>query len=216
MRERFTEAARSLMQAADREATRLHHEYICPEHLLSVMIEQKDGVACQAFRSVGIDLADLRMALDNWALVAPKSSAVPRLNKTVEYAIEEARQLHHIYVGTEHLLLGLLRDRDATLSNMLAQLEVNIESLRAAILVRIPPGNPDDIARREALEAKLQNHPLVLDLKKKIDALQEEMRNLVRKGEFREASSYSRQRRAMEDKLEELYASFETRERGSA
>jgi hypothetical protein len=215
MRERFTEAAKAVVQAANREAMRLQHEYIGPQHLLSALIEERDGVACQAFGSLGVDPAQIRKALDNWNSAAPTKSAIPRLKKTIEYAIEEARKLHHNYVSTEHLLLGLLRDREASAADLLVQLGINIEALRSAIIERIPPGTPADIVRREALELRLQNHPSVQELKKQIETLQSQIEEAIGKRDFRAAASCRDQRYAVEGKLEELYATFEREERSS-
>src|SRR5438128_5771887 len=112
MYERFTDRARKVMQFASQEAQRLNHEYIGTEHLLLGLVKEGSGVAANVLKNLDIDLRKIRLEVEK--IVQAGSDMVtmgtlpqtPRVKKVIEYAIEEARNLHHSYVGTEQLLVG--------------------------------------------------------------------------------------------------------------
>src|ERR687895_558118 len=117
MYERFTDRARKVMQLANQEAQRFNHEYIRTEHILLGLIKEGSGVAANVLKNLDIDLNRARrqveMTIPYAASAEPVSGRLPqtpRTKKVIEFAIEEARRLNHNYVGTEHLLLGLLRE----------------------------------------------------------------------------------------------------------
>src|SRR5579885_1995772 len=117
MYERFTDRARKVMQLANQEAQRFNHEYIGTEHILLGLVKEGSGVAANVLKNLQVDLRNLRLELDKIAgtaasAVTPgKLPFTPRAMKALQYSIEEARELHHNYVGTEHLLLGVLREK---------------------------------------------------------------------------------------------------------
>src|SRR5262249_36373205 len=134
MYERFTDRARRVMQLANQEAIRLKHEYIGTEHILLGLIKESTGLAGQVLRSINLDLHRLRCEIERMVESEPPDtqdlSNYPRAKKVIEYAIEEARSIGHHYVGTEHLLLGLLRERDGMASRVLSNLGVDLSMIR--------------------------------------------------------------------------------------
>jgi ATP-dependent Clp protease ATP-binding subunit ClpA len=128
--------------------------------------------------------------------------------QVIEYAMEEARQLFHTYVGTEHLLLGLMRDRGCRASEILRNLGLDVERVRWDILNRVTPGSPSESAYRKMLEKRFENHPQVQQLKQRIESLQLKLQEAVATTEFETARSYRDQREAVETTLEELYTAL--------
>ena len=115
MYERFTDRARKVMELANQEAQRFNHEYIGTEHILLGLVKEGSGVAANVLKNLDIDLRKIRLEVEKIVQSGPdmvtmgKLPQTPRAKKVIEYSIEEARNLNHNYVGTEHLLLGLLR-----------------------------------------------------------------------------------------------------------
>ena len=118
MFERFTDRARKVMGLANQEAQRFNHEYIGTEHVLLGLVKEGTGVGANVLKNLDVDLHKVRMEVERLVKSGPEMVSMgklphtPRAKKVVEYAIEEARNLNHNYVGTEHLLLGLLRERE--------------------------------------------------------------------------------------------------------
>src|SRR5438270_13964426 len=118
MYERFTDRARKVMQLANQEAQRFNHEYIGTEHILLGLVKEGSGVAANVLKNLEIDLRKVRLEVEKIVQTGPggdslylgKPPHTPRAKKVIEYSIEEARTLGHNDVGTEHLLLGLLRE----------------------------------------------------------------------------------------------------------
>ena len=115
MYERFTDRARKVMQLANQEAQRFNHEYIGTEHVLLGLVKEGSGVAANVLKNLDVDLRKIRLEVEkivqhgpggDYGHVMGKLPHTPRAKKVIEYSIEEARNLNHNYVGTEHLLLG--------------------------------------------------------------------------------------------------------------
>jgi len=146
MFERFTERARKVMALANQEAQRFNHEYIGTEHILLGLIKEGSGVGPNVLRNLGVDLPKVRMEIEKLVKAGPdmvtmgKLPQTPRAKKVVEYAIEEARNLSHNYVGTEHLLLGLLREHDGVAAQVLMNLGLKLEEVRAEVLTLLGAG----------------------------------------------------------------------------
>src|SRR5262245_42722533 len=140
MYERFTDRARKVMQLANQEAQRLYHEYIGTEHILLGLIKEGSGVAANVLKNLDIDLRKMRLEVEKLVLWGPdmvslgKLPQTPRTKKVIEYAIEEARNLNHNYVGTEHLLLGLLREQEGVAAQVLMNLGLRLEDVREEVL----------------------------------------------------------------------------------
>ncbi len=139
----FTDRARHVMKFAKIEAIRLNHQYIGTEHMLIGLVMEGSGVGGQVLSGMDVDLARVRMEVEK--LVSAGANAgnfgklpiTPRAMKVIEYANEEARNLHHNFVGTEHLLLGLIREREGVAALVLINLGLNLDDVRAAALSAI-------------------------------------------------------------------------------
>ena len=140
MYERFTDRARKVMQLANQEAQRLNHEYIGTEHILLGLIKEGSGVAANVLKNLDIELRRVREEIERLVarsldVTAPgKLPQTPRAKKVVEYAIEEAHHLNHNYVGTEHVLLGLLREEEGVAAQVLLNLGLKLETVREEVL----------------------------------------------------------------------------------
>ena len=140
MYERFTDQARKAVQLANQEAERFNHEYIGTEHILLGLVIEGSGVAANALENLDVDLRKIRIEVGEIVQSSPdlvtmgKVPPIPRAKKVIEYAMEEARNLNHNYVGTEHLLLGLLREQEGVAAQVLMNLGVKLEDVREEVL----------------------------------------------------------------------------------
>ncbi len=147
MFERFTDRARKVMALANQEAQRLNHEYIGTEHILLGLVKEGSGVGANVLRNLDVDLRRVRLEVEKLVKAGPemvtmgKLPQTPRAKKVIEYAIEEARNLNHNYVGTEHLLLGLLREHDGVAAQVLMNLGLKLEEVREEVLNLLGAGN---------------------------------------------------------------------------
>jgi ATP-dependent Clp protease ATP-binding subunit ClpC len=140
MYERFTDRARKVMQLANQEAQRFNHEYIGTEHVLLGLVKEGSGVAANVLKNLDVDLRRIRNEVEKIVQSGPdmvtmgKLPQTPRAKKVIEYAMEEARNLNHNYVGTEHLLLGLLREQEGVAAQVLMNLGLKLEDVREEVL----------------------------------------------------------------------------------
>src|SRR5438128_2048606 len=140
MYERFTDRARKVMQLANQKAQRFNHEYIGTEHILLGVVKDGSGVAAHILKNLDIDLRKVRLEVEKIVQAGPDTvtmgtlSQTPRAKKVIEYAIAEARSLKHNYVGSEHLLLGLIREEEGVAIHVLQYLGLTYEAIRAEII----------------------------------------------------------------------------------
>src|SRR4051795_11222845 len=137
--DKFTERARKVLQLAQEEAHRFNHNYIGTEHLLLGLVREGDGVAARVLGNMGVQLPKVRSAVEfiiGRGEQAPTGEIglTPRAKKVLELAIDEARRLNHHYIGTEHLLLGLVREGEGIAAGVLESLGVNLEKVRAQVM----------------------------------------------------------------------------------
>lgn len=137
----FTDRVRKVLQMAREEASRLHHEYVGTEHILLGLIREGEGVAAAVLTNLHIDLDDIQQKIEETVkkgkAPAPEGPDLPytsRAKKVLELAMSEARELNHSYVGTEHLLLGLLREEKGIAAQVLADSGISLEQARAETL----------------------------------------------------------------------------------
>ena len=139
MYERFTDRARKVMQLANQEAQRFNHEYVGTEHVLLGLIKEGSGVAANVLKNLNVDLRKIRLEIEKIVQTGPdmvtmgKLPQTPRAKKVIEYSIEEARNLNHNYVGTEHLLLGLLREQEGIAAQVMMNLGLKLEEVREEV-----------------------------------------------------------------------------------
>jgi ATP-dependent Clp protease ATP-binding subunit ClpC len=134
--DRFTQRARKVLSLAQEEAERLHHNYIGTEHLLLGLVREGEGVAGKVLTSLGIDLEKVRKVVEDRLgrgshLVLGEIGLTPHAKKVIGIAFEEARHLNHDYIGTEHLLLGLLREGEDRGPGVLESFGLSLQEVRA-------------------------------------------------------------------------------------
>jgi len=130
------------MQLANQEAQRFNHEYIGTEHILLGLVKEGSGVAANVLKNLDVDLRKIRLEVEKIVQTGPGGDQVvlgklphtPRAKKVIEYSVEEARNLNHNYVGTEHLLLGLLREQEGVAAQVLMNLGLKLEDVREEVL----------------------------------------------------------------------------------
>jgi len=137
----FTERVRKVLAMAREEAARLHHEYVGTEHILLGLIREGEGVAAAVLQNLSIDLDEIQQKIEEQVkkgkatqATGPDLPYTSRAKKVLELAMNEARELNHSYVGTEHLLLGLLREEKGIAAQVLTDIGVNLETARAETL----------------------------------------------------------------------------------
>ena len=148
--ERFTERARRAMTLAQEEARRLRHNYVGTEHLLLGLMLVEDGVAARVLARLEVDAGVLRQAVERRIGPGHEEDSgelrlTPRLKRALERAWEEAKRLHHHYVGTEHQLLGLLREGEGMAVKLLEDLGVTHERAREEIIRVLSQGLESDL-----------------------------------------------------------------------
>jgi ATP-dependent Clp protease ATP-binding subunit ClpC len=134
--EKFSERARRALTYAQEEAQRFNHNYIGTEHILLGLVRETDGVAAKVLQNLDVDLNKVRSAVEfiigrGGKTTSAEVGLTPRAKKVIELAVDEARRLNHSYVGTEHLLLGLLREGEGVAGGVLESLGVSLERARA-------------------------------------------------------------------------------------
>ena len=141
----FTPRAQQVLALARKEADRFHHNYVGTEHLLLGLINLGQGVAVNVLQKMGLDLQTVRAAVEKQVGTGPESKPsgnipyTPRVKKVLALAGKEAKALNHSYVGTEHILLGLLREGEGVAARVLKSLDVDIERCRNEILAELDP-----------------------------------------------------------------------------
>jgi ATP-dependent Clp protease ATP-binding subunit ClpC len=134
--EKFTERARKVLSLAQEEAQRLQHNYIGTEHLLLGLVREGEGVAAKVLISLGVDLEKVRKAVEDIIargdrIVLGEIGLTPRAKKVIELAVDESRLLNHNYIGTEHLLLGLIREGEGIGAGVLESFGLSLQEVRA-------------------------------------------------------------------------------------
>src|SRR5512144_2348785 len=141
----FTPRAQQVLALARKEADRFNHNFVGTEHLLLGLIKLGQGVAVNVLQKMGLDLETVRMEVEKQVGTGPDQKMIgnipytPRVKKVLALAAKEAKALNHTYVGTEHILLGLLREGDGVAARVLKNLEVDIEQTRQEILKELDP-----------------------------------------------------------------------------
>lgn len=165
MFERFTERARRVLGLAQEEAKRLGHDYVGTEHILLGLVREGEGVAAEVISNLGISLESIRIEVEK---VAPKGSEMltygdvpftPHAKRVLELSVEEARRLGHNYIGTEHLLLGLIREGEGIGSKVLINLGISLDTVRDEAMNLLGGGMPS--AKPAASHPKKTSTPVL-------------------------------------------------------
>ena len=133
--EKFTERARRVLSLAQEEAQRFNHNYIGTEHILLGLVRETDGVAARVLSNLGVELHKVRSAVEFIIGRGERSTPgeiglTPRAKKVIELAVDEARRLNHHYIGTEHILIGLMREGEGVAAGVLESLGINLDKIR--------------------------------------------------------------------------------------
>jgi len=140
MGQRFTERAQRVILLAQEEGKRLHHDYVGTEHVLLALIALGEGVAAQVLANLGADLRKVRIEIEKIigtgesVMLLGEMPFTPRAKKVLEYAVEEAQYMGHSYVGTEHLLVGLIREEEGVAARVLEDSGLRLDLVRAEVL----------------------------------------------------------------------------------
>src|SRR5436190_22646606 len=146
--DRFNDRAKRVLALAQDEAIRFNHNYIGTEHLLLGLVREGEGVAARVLDSLGVELSKVRTAVEfiigrGDSTTSPSEITLsPRTKKVIELAIDEARKLGHSHVGTEHLLLGLVREGEGIASGVLESLGVSLEKVRHQVIATLGQQHP--------------------------------------------------------------------------
>jgi len=234
MFERFTDRARRVVVQAQEEARMLNHSYIGTEHILLGLIDEGDGVGAKALESLGISLDAVRQQVEEIigrGQHAPSGHIplTPRAKKVLELSLRESQQLGHNYIGTEHILLGLLREGDGVAPQVLVKLGADLNRVRQQViqllhgyqakgpaLARSPAGEHTLLpgvqtrlevaeARLAALEQRVGTGPDTSDLDDQIDRVRLERQGAANAQKYEQAAS-------LRDREKELLASKAARQ----
>ena len=147
MWQRFTERARRVILLGQEEATKMESGHVGTEHLLLGLVRESEGVAAQVLQKMGVSLQRVRQEIE--AEVQPMGEVTgaepkltPKAKRVLELAADEARRMRHNYIGTEHLLLALLREKDGVAAGVLRKLGLNLEKVRMQVMEYLGPGEP--------------------------------------------------------------------------
>ena len=182
----FTDRVRKVLQMAREEAARLHHEYVGTEHILLGLIREGEGVAAAVLTNLGVDLEEIQQKIEETvkkgkaaAAAGPELPYTSRAKKVLELAMMEARELNHSYVGTEHLLLGLLREEKGIAAQVLTDAAVSLEQARAETLRLLGSDLPPSQQASAAPASGPQAVPPKAEKKSKTPALDHFCRDLT-------------------------------------
>lgn len=193
MFERFTDRARKVMALANQEAQRFNHEYIGTEHILLGLVKEGNGVGANVLRNLDIDVKKLRLEIEKLVKSGPdmvtmgKLPQTPRTKKVIEFAIEEARSLNHNYVGTEHILLGLLRETEGIAAQVLMNLGLKLEDVRQEVLNLLGSGVEDSSFQSMGMKMNPAAAQATKNVKSKtpaLDSFGRDLTELAAKGEL--------------------------------
>jgi len=165
MHDKFTERVRKVIYLAREEAARLQHDYIGTEHLLLGVIREGEGIAATVLNNLGLDLDRIRQEVENMVSASGGTMTIgeipftPRAKRVLELAVEEARSLGHNYVGTEHLLLGLIREGEGVAAKVLLELGVDRKRVREETL-KLLGGTPSSTQSAERGEERAETPAL--------------------------------------------------------
>jgi ATP-dependent Clp protease ATP-binding subunit ClpC len=165
----FTDRVRRVLQMAREDAARLHHEYVGTEHILLGLIREGEGVAAAVLTNLNVDLEEIQQKIEETvkkgkaaAAAGPDLPYTARAKKVIELAMMEARELNHAYVGTEHLLLGLLREEMGIAAQVLTDAGVTLEHARAETVRLLSTEMPSEPRPQDLREQQQRRRAEVL------------------------------------------------------
>ncbi len=162
--DKFTERARKALHLAQEEAQRLRHNYIGTEHLLLGLVREREGVAGRVLAGLGVDLDQVRARVEHIIgrgdhVVIGEVCMTPRAKKVIQLAVDEAVGMGHNYIGTEHMLLGLIREGEGIGASVLESFDLRLGQVRTAVVQELEHLTPDEARAREAREQATRATP---------------------------------------------------------
>ncbi len=138
--DKFTERAVKVLTLAQEEAQHCNRNYIGTEHLLLGLVREREGVSARVLANMGVELSKMRLAIEfiigrGDRMVMGETGLTPPAKKVIELAVDEARRLNHRYIGTEHILLGLVREGEGIAAGVLEGLGVSLDKVRAQVML---------------------------------------------------------------------------------
>jgi ATP-dependent Clp protease ATP-binding subunit ClpA len=238
MFERFTDRARRVVVLAQEEARKLNHSYIGTEHLLLGLVREGEGVAARALESLGISLQAVRRDVEEMVGRGPQPAAghipfTPRAKKVLELSLRESNQLGHNYIGTEHILLGMLREGEGVAAQVLVKMGTDLNRARQRVieLLHGRPGKGDQgplaaeggfppagdvLARLNALDRRLEAIERWVGMRPDLSKLAEDITRVRREKEAAIEAQDFNAAAALRDEERELEAQRDAREQGHA
>ena len=187
----FTPRAQQVLALARKEADRFHHNYVGTEHLLLGLINLGQGVAVNVLQKMGLDLDTVRQAVDEQVGLGPEAKPsgnvpyTPRVKKVLALAGKEAKGLNHSYVGTEHILLGLLREGEGVAARVLKSLDVDVDRCRNEILSELDPNFSSSEESEASVAGNLGSEEKGKDMKTPaLKAFGRDLTEIAKKGEM--------------------------------
>ena len=161
--EKFSERARRVLSHAQQEALRFNQKHIGTEHILLGITKETEGIAAKVLVNLNIDLTKIQSAIEfiiekGERKISDELTLTPRAKKLIELSVDEARRLNHHYIGTEHLLIGTMREGEGIASGVLESLGVNLDSLRSEISKVLSENKPPNTQSQENPPAKIRNN----------------------------------------------------------
>ena len=188
MFDRFTDRAKKVMNLARQEAQRFNHEYLGTEHVLLGLVQEGSGVAANVLKQMGVDLTKIRTEVENIVKTGPSMVTMgqlpftPRAKKVLELSLEEASNLGHNYIGTEHLLLGLIKENEGIAAQVLMNLGVKLEEVREEVLDFLGAEAVDEDEDDTALSGDAQTHGGPKSKTPALDSFGRDLTDLARDG----------------------------------
>ena len=191
MFDRFTDRAKKVMNLARQEAQRFNHEYLGTEHILLGLVQEGSGVAANVLKNMGIDLSKIRTEVEKIVKTGPSMVTMgqlpftPRAKKVLELSMEEAGNLGHNYIGTEHLLLGLIKENEGIAAQVLINLGVKLEDVREEVLDFLGADTSDEEDEETTMsEGGNQAQPNTKSKTPALDSFGRDLTELAREGKL--------------------------------
>jgi hypothetical protein len=204
--DKFTDKARRVLTLAQEESQRFNHNYTGTEHLLLGLLRVEDGVAAKVLTNLGVELSKVRTAVEFIIGRGEKSprgeiGLTPRAKMVIELSVEEARRLNHSYIGTEHILLGLIREGEGIAFGVLESLGVNLERVRTET-ARVLSGAPGWTTSAPAAEGA--EPPWLEDAQRELDALTRHKDEAIGAQQYELAAELRDRELKLQDRIERL------------
>src|SRR6266705_5346441 len=208
--DKFTERARKVLSLAQEEAQRFQHNYIGTEHLLLGLVREGEGVAAKVLSNLGVELNKVRSAVEfiigrGDRIVLGEIGLTPRAKKVIELAVDEARRLNHHYIGTEHLLLGLVREGEGIAAGVLESLGVNLEKVRTqTIQVLSQSGVPQKIKEPQVELVPQLMIVLLKEAQNVLASVMQEKEQALKQKEYERAAELGKREKNLRDSISKL------------